>query len=259
MPVNVAAAAEQLLNAEQSLKAIPPLTEQFEGLSIEDAYGIQTALIQRKLTNGVRITGRKVGLTSKAMQTLLGVSEPDFGHLLSSMAVDDGAAISASELLQPKAEPEIAFILDRDLRGPGVTAVDVMNATRWLMPAIEVVDSRIENWRIKLCDTVADNGSSARYVLGGRPTPIDGLDLRLIGMVFEKNGEIVNTGAGAAILGHPLQAVVWLANKLAELDTGLSAGDVVLPGALTAACDVRAGDTVTATFDRLGPVSVRFT
>lgn len=250
--------AGRLLEAEVSRVPIPPLTEQYPDLTPADAYQIQLALIERKRADGARVVGRKIGLTSRAMQRMLDVDQPDYGHLLDSMAVPDGALVERARLIQPKAEPEIAFVMDADLSGPRVTATQVLSATRWVMPAIEIIDSRIESWRIKLCDTIADNASSAMYAVGGRPTPVDGLDLRLIGMVLEKNGEVVSTGAGAAILGHPLHAVVWLINKLAEFGTGVHEGDVILPGALTAATDVAAGDTVTANFDRLGTVSVRF-
>ncbi len=250
--------ASRLIEAQATRAPIPPLTERYPDLTPEDAYAIQRAIIDRKVAQGARVIGRKVGLTSKAMQDMLNVREPDYGHLLDTMAVEDGAQVNAAELIQPKVEPEIAFIMARELAGPRVTATQVLSATRWVMPALEIVDSRVENWRIKLHDTIADNGSSALFVLGGRPTPVDNLDLRLIGVVLEKNGQIVQTGAGAAILGHPLNAVLWLANKLAEFGTSIREGDVILPGALTAATDAAAGDQITASFDHLGSVSVRF-
>jgi 2-keto-4-pentenoate hydratase len=258
MAVDVGALAMRLLEAEATRQPVPPLTEQYANLTPHDAYQVQLALIERKLAQGARVIGRKIGLTSKAMQRMLNVDQPDYGHLLDRMAVRDGGAVEVARLIQPKAEPEIAFIMGRDLRGPGVTAEQVLEATKGVVPALEIIDSRIENWKIKLCDTIADNASSALFVVGDRPVPVEGFDLRLVGMVLEKNGEIVNTGAGAAILGHPLNAVVWLVNKLAEFDAGVREGDVVLPGALTAATDVAAGDAVTATFDRIGSVSVRF-
>lgn len=258
MTLDVEAVALRLLEAEASRKPIPPLTEQYPDLTPRQAYQVQLALIERKLARGARVVGRKIGLTSKAMQRLLGVDQPDYGHLLDTMAVPAGGAVEAARLIQPKAEPEIAFVLGRDLRGPGVTPEQVLAATRGVVPAIEIIDSRIEGWKIELCDTIADNASSALFVVGERPVPADDFDLRLVGMVLEKNGELVATGAGAAILGHPLNAVVWLVNQLAEFGAGVREGDLVLPGALTAATDVAAGDVVTATFDRLGSVSVRF-
>jgi 2-keto-4-pentenoate hydratase len=163
-----------------------------------------------------------------------------------------------NELIQPKIEPEIAFILDHDLKGPGVTAIQVMAATRFIVPALEIIDSRIEGWKIKLCDTIADNASSARIVLGSSPRRVDERDLKLVGMLLEKNGEIVQTGAGGAVLGHPSVAVAWLANAVGRFGVALSAGDVIMPGALCGAADVTAGDLFQATYDGLGSVSVRF-
>jgi 2-keto-4-pentenoate hydratase len=174
------------------------------------------------------------------------------------MVILNGQPIAASQMLQPRCEAEIAFVLKRDLTGPGVTVADVLTATEAVLPALEIIDSRIANWKIKLQDTVADNASSAYIVLGNAMTPVHGLDLRLIGMVYEKNGGILATGAGAAVLGHPATAVAWLANKLHEFDVPLKAGEVILSGALAAAAPVAAGDYFRAELDRLGSVSVRF-
>ena len=186
------------------------------------------------------------------------MDQPDFGHILDTMMVPDGAAVPRADLIYPRVEAEISFVLAEDLKGPGVTVPRVLAATKYVMPALEIVDSRIVDWRIKLEDTISDNASSCRMVVGGRGMPVDGLDLRHLGMVLEKNGEIANTGAGAEVLGNPAQAVAWLANKLAEFDVILKAGEVILPGALTASVTVQAGDAVRATFDHLGSVSVRF-
>ncbi len=202
--------------------------------------------------------GRKIGLTSHAMQTLLGVDQPDFGALLDDMFVEDGDAIPAETLIQPKAEAEIAFVLGEELAGPGVTTVQALRAIERAAAAIEVVDSRIADWRITIADTIADNASSGRVVLGARLVPVDQLDLRLIGMGIWHNGELADSGAGVAALGNPARCVAWLANTLGALGSRLRAGDVVMSGALHRAFDVVPGDTVRAEFGRLGSVSVRF-
>jgi len=251
-------AASRLYEAERTQTAIPPLVETYPGLSADDAYRIQRILVDRKLREGAHVVGHKIGLTSVAMQQLLGVDQPDFGHILDTMMVMDGDAVRRDTLIFPRVEAEIAFCLRADLRGPGVTAPRVLAATEFVFPALEIVDSRVADWKITLADTIADNASSCRMVAGGRFIPVEDLDLRLLGMVFEKNGEIVNSAAGAAVLGNPAHAVAWLANKLAEFDVTLQAGELILPGALSAAVTVQAGDAVRATFDRLGPVSVRF-
>jgi 2-keto-4-pentenoate hydratase len=186
------------------------------------------------------------------------VDEPDYGHLLDSMVVENGSAVPKQKVLQPKVEGEIAFILKKDLKGPNVTTLDVLQATDYILPAIEVVDSRVQDWKIKLPDTIADNASSAFYALGGKPVKIEDVDLELLGMVLTKNGKLVNTGVGAAALGNPAQCVAWLANRLADFDISLRAGEVILSGALSAAVDAEEGDTFTARFAHLGEVSVHF-
>ena len=251
-------AAESLLKAEESRQAIRPLVESYPGLSAADAYRVQMAVIDRKLEGGAKVVGHKIGLTSLAMQQLLNVDQPDFGHILDTMMVGDGASLKRDDLVYPRVEGEIAFVLAEDLRGPGVTVPRVLAATKYVMPALEIVDSRVADWKITLSDTIADNASSCRMVVGSRCLPVDALDLRLVGMILERNGEVVNTAAGAAVLGNPAQAVAWLANKLAEFDVTLRAGEVILPGALSAAVTVEKGDAVRATFDHLGSVSIRF-
>lgn len=250
--------ASVLYQAEKDRDPIPPLTDGYPNLLPEEAYQVQLAWVKLKEKEGACITGKKIGLTSKPMQELMGVNEPDYGHLFDYMMISDRDTINADELLQPRIEAEVAFILEKDLKGPGVTVADVLAATKYVVPSIEVVDSRIENWKIKLSDTIADNGSSARVVLGSKLTPVDGLDLQLMGMVLEKNGQQVNTGAGAAALGHPAYAIAWLANKLAQFDISLKAGEVILPGAVAAAVDVKKGDHITAHFSGIGSVSVSF-
>ncbi|CEP66485.1 Fumarylacetoacetase, C-terminal [Moorella glycerini] len=250
--------ATELLAAEASCRPIEPLTATYPDLTVEDAYRIQLAGIEIKKARGSKVIGKKIGLTSKAMQQLLGVNEPDYGHLLDNMLLLEGEPCRREELLLPRVEGELAFILKDTLKGPGVTIADVFRATEGIMPAFEIVDSRIRDWKIKLPDTIADNASSARLVLGSRMVPIKDLDLRLIGMVLEKNGEVVSSGAGAAVWGHPAAAVAWLANKLAAFDIALEAGEIILSGAVTAAENASAGDVFTVSFHGLGSLSLKF-
>ncbi len=249
--------ADALANAEVTRRPIAAIRSQAQ-LAVADAYGIQLHNVRRRTATGERIVGMKIGLTSKAMQALLGVEEPDYGHLLSAMRVED--SMPASELIAPRIEPEIGVILERPLTGPGVTELDVLAATSSVVPALEIIDSRISAWDIALVDTIADNGSSARFVLGNRSAAPSGIDLRTLGVALEKNGHVVATGAGAAVLGAgPLLGVAWLANALAPFGISLSAGEVVLTGALCAAVAVEAGDAFVASFAELGDVGVRFT
>ena len=254
----LAAHADALWEAEAKRAPIAPLTETDPGLTVAEAYAIQSRNVTRRIEAGAAVLGRKIGLTSKAMQAQLGVTEPDFGCLLTGMAHEEGEDISSAELLQPRVESEIAFLLGRDLEGPNVTAVEALTAIDAGLPALEIIDSRIADWKIGLADTVADNASSARYVLGARLTPVRDLDLRLLGVVLTVNGAVVETGAGAAVLGNPARCVAWLANKLAEFGETLEAGDVVLAGAVHRSAPVTAGDSVRAEFARLGSVTTRF-
>lgn len=247
-----------LLEAEAKRAPIAPLTATYPDLKIEDAYQIQLEGVNTRVAAGRKVIGKKVGLTSKAMQDLLGVGEPDYGHLLDDMLVIEGQPCRRDGLIQPKVEGEVAFVMKRRVAGPGVNIADVLRATAGVMPALEIVDSRIRDWKIKLVDTVADNASSARFVLGSRMLPAESLDLRLIGFCLEKNGMVVSSAAGVAVWGHPASAVAWLANKLAELGAALEEGDIVLAGAFTAAVDVGPGDVVQAHFDRLGSVTAKF-
>ena len=250
--------ASILLEAEKDVNGIQPITQNIPEITIEEAYKIQLAVINEKLKAGGKILGKKIGLTSSGMQNLLGVNEPDYGHLLDTMVIPNGGLCSRQEFLNPKVEGEVAFVLKKDLQGPGVTAVDVITATQGIFPAIEIVDSRIIDWKIKLEDTVADNASSARFVLGSRMFDIKDFDLRCIGMFIEKNGELVNSGTGVEVLGDPVVSVAWLANKLSEFGICLKAGETILSGAVTAAVNVEKGDIFHVHFDRLGTVSVKF-
>ena len=251
--------ADVLRDAEDSGVPVVPLTEQHPDLTAEDAYLIQQVNVRRRVAAGGVVRGHKVGLTSVAMQQQLGVDEPDFGVLFSDMLVEEGDAISVSQLISPRIEAEIAFVMDSDLSGPGVTALDALAAVSGAVASIEVIDSRIQDWRIKLPDTIADNASCARVVVGGQITPLDGLDLRTVGMVLTVDGEVKETGAGAAVLGNPIRCVAWLANTLGTVGSGLKAGDLVLAGALHASLPVGVGTSVRADFADLGSVTTRFT
>lgn len=250
--------AAALARAEDERTPLAPLSATYGLRSPADAYAVQQALLQRKLRAGGRVVGRKIGLTSAAMQRLLGVDEPDYGFLLDTMVVPDGAALSRAGFLAPRVEPEIGFWLAADLRGPGVTAADVLAATRGVSAAIELVDSRIADWKITLADTIADNASSARVVVSERVVPLTGLDLAAEAVTLRQNGAEVGQGSGAAVLGHPAAAVAWLANALAAYGELLRAGDLVLPGAMCAAVPAVGGDSFEAAFTSLGSVALRF-
>jgi 2-oxopent-4-enoate hydratase len=250
--------ADELFEAATQRRPVEPLTDRYPDLVIEDAYAIQSRVIDRRLADGARVIGRKVGLTARPMQQLLGVSEPDYGVLLDDMFVEDGDLIDLGSLLQPRVEAEMAFVMERDLEGPGVTTANALAAMAGVLPAVEVVDSRIADWRIKLVDTVADNASSGLLVMGGRLRKVDELDLRLVGAVVSRHGAVIDTGAGAAALGNPARCVAWLANKLATFGATLRAGDIVLPGAVHRMVPVQPGDVFRAEFAHLGAVTVRF-
>ena len=250
--------ADELWQAARSGVPVEPLTKRHAGLEIEDAYAVQSLNIDRRVAGGARVCGRKVGLTSLPMQQMLGVDEPDYGVLLDGMMVEDGDEIFMDRLLQPRIEAELAFVMEQDLTGPGVTAARALTAIAGALPALEVVDSRIADWQIKLVDTVADNASCGLVVLGGNLRRVTDIDLRLVGVVVSRNGELADTGAGAAVLGNPARCVAWLANKLASLGASLHAGDVVLPGAVHRMIDVASGDMFRADFAHLGSVTARF-
>jgi len=250
--------AQDLYEAEKGCYQITMPSATYPEMTVEDAYAIQLENIKRKVAEGEKVIGMKVGLTSKAMQTLLKVNEPDYGHLTDKMLLLEGQVCPMDQLIQPKVEGELAFCLKETLRGPGVTIADVYNATDWVIPAIEIVDSRVKDWKITLADTIADNGSSARFVIGGRMSPIGKVDMRLTGMTLEKNGELVNSGTCAEVWGSPAAAVAWLANKLSEFNIELKAGSIVLAGAVTAAIPAEKGDSFTVSFHGMGSVTVKF-
>lgn len=249
---------DELYAALTTGEVLAPLTERHPEITIEDAYHIQQRMLARRLAAGETVIGKKIGVTSKAVMTMLGVHQPDFGWLTDGMVFNEGESIPMETLIQPKAEGEIAFVLKSDLQGPGVTAADVLRATEGVMACFEIVDSRIRDWKIRIQDTVADNASCGVFVLGDRMVDPREVDLATCGMVLEKNGEIVVTGAGAATLAHPVNAVVWLVNMLGSLGIGLKAGEVVLSGALGAMVPVAAGDNLRVTIGGIGGCSVRF-
>ncbi len=232
---------DELYGALTKGTVVEPLTSRHADITVEDAYRIQQRLNALRIAAGERVIGKKIGVTSKAVMDMLGVHQPDFGLLTDGMVYNEGEAIPASTLIQPKAEGEIAFVLKRRLQGPGVTAADVLAATEGVMACFEIVDSRIRDWKIRIQDTVADNASCGVFVLGDRVVDPRDVDLQTCGMVLEKNGEVVVTGAGAAALGSPLNAVAWLANTLGRLDIALEPGEVVLSGSLGAMVPVKAG------------------
>jgi len=258
------ACALQLWTAQQTRVPCAPLTRENPDLTVADAYAIQSVNVARRMNEsgllGARAlhVGHKIGLTSLAVQQWLGVDEPDFGVLLDDMVIAEGATARTEALLQPRAEGEIAFVLSRDLAGPGVTGADVVRATEFVLPSIEVVDSRVADWAVKYVDTVADNASSGMFVLGTRPTRLRDVDLPLVGMTLRVNGRVVSTGAGAACLGNPVSAVAWLANKFGEFGRVLRAGEVILSGALGPVAPVKAGDHVEVSIGRLGGTWARF-
>lgn len=250
------ALADSLFNAERERRAIEPLTETFPELDLHDAYRIQQINIERRIADGEKLMGHKVGLTARTMQEMFGVNEPDYGHLLDTMFHDPGSPLDLGELIEPQIEVEPAFVLGKRLAGPGLTLKDVLTATEYICICFEVIDSRIRNWRIKIQDTVADNGSSARVVLGSKKVKPADLTLDDLETVLEIDGTTVQTGNTSAILGHPANGVAWLANKFAEFDFAFEAGHVVLPGTCTRSEKIGGHDTVTGRIEGLGDVTI---
>lgn len=252
--------AGKLNEAKLQGEQIDPVVQAQPDLSIDEAYYIQLYNIDQQLKDGREIVGKKIGLTSKAMQESLGVDEPDYGILLDDMVITkDNPVLTTDQVIQPRVEGELAFILKEDLEGPNVTVEDVLNATESIVASIEIVDSRVKDWKIEIRDTVADNGSSAFYILGDNfldPKEVDRINVE---MQLYQNGELINEGTGAAVLGDPAYCVAWLANKLYDYDIKLKAGEVVLAGALSAAISAKPGDEFTVKFtEGFGDVSIKF-
>jgi len=248
---------ETLLNADKEKKQAVQLSVTYPHITIEDAYAVSTAVAQHKIKGGAKLIGHKVGLTSKAMQASSQINEPDYGHLLDTMMIADGAKVPHANYCLPRVEIELAFILGTPLKGPGVGVVDVLRATEYVVPAIEIVDARLQNPR-KIFDTVADNGAAAGIVVGGRPIKPMDVDLRWVGGIMYRNSEIEETGLAAGVLGHPALGVAWLANKLGQMGVTLDAGHLVLAGSFTRVVFANKGDTLHGDFGPLGGVAVQF-
>jgi 2-keto-4-pentenoate hydratase len=250
--------AADLAQAERSREPIAPLTSAYPDIDVVDAYEIQLINIRQRVAEGARVLGHKVGLSSLAMQQMMGVDEPDYGHLLDEMQVFEDTPVKAGRYLYPRVEVEVGFIMAADLPGAGCTEDDVLAATEALAPSIELIDTRITDWKIALCDTIADNASSAGFVLGeARVSPRE-LDVKSIDAVLTRNGEVVTEGRSDAVLGNPVTAVAWLARKVESFGVRLRKGDIVLPGSCTRAIDARAGDNFVADFAGLGSVRLSF-
>ncbi|MDQ2638341.1 MAG: 2-keto-4-pentenoate hydratase [Actinomycetota bacterium] len=250
--------AAELAEAERSRVPIAPLTDRHPDIDVVDAYEIQLINIRQRVAEGARVIGHKVGLSSKAMQQMMNVDEPDYGHLLDEMAVFEDKPVKSADYLYPRVEVEVGFILAEDLPGAECTEADVLAATAAFAPAIELIDTRVSDWKIKLCDTIADNASSAGWVLGqNRVAPSD-IDIRNIDAVLTRNGEVVAKGRSDAVLGNPVTAVAWLARKVEGFGVRLKAGDIVLPGSCTKAFDATPGAEYVAVFAGLGSVHLNF-
>ncbi len=251
-------AASRLLQAERTGKPTGRLSDHYPGMDVDDAYDVQRRLVGVKVAEGARVRGYKIGLTSKVMQVAAGISEPDYGHLLDNMFFDDGATIAVSRHHALRLEVELAFVLHRPLKGPGVTMADVLSATECVMPALELIASRTVLPR-QLVDTLADNAACAGVVLGGRPVrPMD-VDLRWLGAVLYKNAQILESGMSAAVLGHPAAGIAWLANRLGARDIGLLPGQILLGGSFTRPVDIAGGDIFHVDYGPLGAIAVAFT
>jgi 2-keto-4-pentenoate hydratase len=248
-------AAGHLLAAYKSRTATEPIIERFPHADVSDAYIIQREQVRGWLGDGDVVLGHKVGLASVAMQRQTNVDQPDYGHLLRSMFYLEHQPIPAGNFIQPRIEPEMAFVLSRTLQGPGVTVADAVRAIDCVLPALEIIDSRIRNWQLTIVDTIADNASSGGVVLGGKPVLLHAVDLRLAGCSLHRNGEVVATGAGGAVLGSPINSLVWLANTVGPLGIALEPGHVVLPGSMTRAQTMHPGDTMAASIGGIGSVT----
>ena len=250
-------AAELLLRAEREAKPIAQLADTFPGMEIEDSYAIQREVIAARMKAGAKLRGHKIGLTSKAMQASSGISEPDYGHLLDDMFYNDGDTIPAARYIVPRIEVELAFVLGRPLKGPGVTLFDVLGATEYVVPALELIDGRSRYPR-KIVDNIADNAACGAVIVGGRAVrPMD-VDLRWVGALLYKNSQIEESGLSAAVLGHPAMGIVWLANKIGAFGTTLEAGHLFLAGSFTRPVPVAKGDTIHVDYGTLGGISVTF-
>ncbi len=249
---------DELFDAWRDRRVLAPLLERFPDITTADAYAIQLHMINRRLAAGETIIGKKIGVTSKPVQDMLGVYEPDFGQLTSGMVCTEADGVDLNQMIQPKAEAELAFVLERDLIGPGITATDVIRATAYVSPCFEIVDSRIRDWKIKIQDTVADNASCGVFLLGNAKGDPRKLDLQLAGMALQRNGALHSTSVGAAVQGSPINAVVWLANTLGRLGLPFRAGEIILSGSQSPLLPVTDGDDLVCTIGGLGQCRARF-
>lgn len=248
---------EYLLSAERDVHEVIKITDELPELTIEQAYDIQDGLLEERIKeNDTKRVGIKLGLTSKAKQEMMGVNEAIYGYLHEDMLAHEWEPIKMSELIHPKIEPEIAFFMDEDVVGENITEEDILKATKYIAPALEVIDSRYKDFRFTLVDVVADNCSSSKFVVGSKLTLPESIDLGNIGMVMSKNGKVEQTGSSAAVLGHPLKAMVWAANLLGKKGRGFKKGDIILSGAISEAITIESGDTIVAEFDHIGSVSL---
>ena len=250
--------AEHLETCELKARDTPKITDEHPDMDWDDAYAIQDRIRDRKIARGARIIGYKAGLTSHAKMKQMGVESPVFGFLADYFSVPEGSTVKVSELIHPKVEPEIAFVMKRALKGPGCNIANVLAATDFVLPGIEVIDSRYRDFKFDVKSVIADNTSAARFVVGGQPMKVDGQDLRTVGIVMEKNGLPVAFGAGAAVLGHPATAIAMLANHLGARGEEIPAGTLILSGGITEAVSVQAGDSVTLKVQGMGSTGLRF-
>ncbi|MCC6209740.1 MAG: 2-oxo-hepta-3-ene-1,7-dioic acid hydratase [Burkholderiales bacterium] len=250
-------AADILLKAEKERKAAVQLSKTFPAIEVEDSYAISRLVNEAKVAAGSKVIGNKIGLTSKAMQASSQIDEPDYGVLHDYMIIEDGAKVPFERFIVPRVEPELVFVLGKPLKGPGVGLLDVLRATEYVVPAIEIIDARIQNPR-KITDTVADNGAAAGLIVGGRPVGPMEVDLRWVGALLYRNADIEETGVAAGVLGHPAMAIAWLANKVGRFGDILEPGRVMLSGSFTRPVWAQKGDTLRADFGSLGSLSVQF-
>ncbi|OLF53642.1 2-oxo-hept-4-ene-1,7-dioate hydratase [Pseudomonas chlororaphis] len=263
-PSDIQQAAARLDHAERSREQIAQLSLAFPGITVEDAYAIQRSWVERKIRDGRKLVGHKIGLTSRAMQVSSNITEPDFGALLDDMLFEEGSDIPFQRFIVPRVEVELAFILGKPLKGPNCTLFDVLDATEWVIPALEIIDARIQQVdpqtqaTRKVFDTISDNAANAGVVMGGRAVRPGDIDLRKVPAVLYRNGVIEESGVSAAVLNHPAKGVAWLANKLAAYDVGLEAGQIILGGSFTRPVAARPGDTFHVDYDQLGSIACRF-
>ena len=250
--------ADELVEAGRTRIPVPRLTARYPDMTVEDSYRVQNLWKQRCEDSGRKLAGRKIGLTSRAMQLATGITEPDYGVIFSDMILENGCTVRWDQYSFPRVEVELAFVLNRDLAGPGAGIFDVLNATEYVVPALEILDSRIEMEGRTIVDTIADNAAMGAMVLGGNPVRPRDIDLRWVSAILHRNQSIEETGVAAGVLGHPAAGVYWLANKIAPHGDGLKAGDIILAGSFTRPMPVQMGDTVFADYGKLGTVTCRF-